>query len=327
MITENTVFILGAGASKPYGFPTGEELRNEIIERYVDDVRTYVENNPRIRETPKALLPQELRKAGEFVEAFEKSPVSIDLFIATNPMFREAGKRAIVFRILKAERGSSLQGGKTNKEHDWLSYLFQRMIKGIYKKEDYKKFSENEVSFITFNYDRSLEQFLYESFTSLFKELPNDELLKELEEVEIVHVFGKLADLDWQNKEDRIAYKRDINSVNVQNLAKNIRTIYEEYENPELENVKGIIKNAERIFFLGFGYATENMDVLDIPKDINVYTKVYGTMLNFIDEEIERTRNYFIEKTVSDSLALKNAARFKEGFVNTDCMGLLRKFL
>lgn len=31
MITANTVFVLGAGAHKPYGFPTGEELKLDII--------------------------------------------------------------------------------------------------------------------------------------------------------------------------------------------------------------------------------------------------------------------------------------------------------
>ena len=32
MLTYNTVFILGAGASKPFGFPTGAELKNNICE-------------------------------------------------------------------------------------------------------------------------------------------------------------------------------------------------------------------------------------------------------------------------------------------------------
>jgi len=31
MITRRTVFVLGAGASYPYGLPTGEELVDEIV--------------------------------------------------------------------------------------------------------------------------------------------------------------------------------------------------------------------------------------------------------------------------------------------------------
>ena len=37
MITHPTVFILGAGASKPYGFPTGKELRVQIITEFVNE--------------------------------------------------------------------------------------------------------------------------------------------------------------------------------------------------------------------------------------------------------------------------------------------------
>jgi len=35
--TRPTVFILGAGASWPYGFPTGGELRSEIIKATNDN--------------------------------------------------------------------------------------------------------------------------------------------------------------------------------------------------------------------------------------------------------------------------------------------------
>jgi hypothetical protein len=31
MIKNKTVFVLGAGASKPYGYPTGEELFKEVL--------------------------------------------------------------------------------------------------------------------------------------------------------------------------------------------------------------------------------------------------------------------------------------------------------
>ena len=34
MFTNKTVFILGAGASWHYGYPTGEELVKQVIKRY-----------------------------------------------------------------------------------------------------------------------------------------------------------------------------------------------------------------------------------------------------------------------------------------------------
>ena len=41
MIEEDTVFILGAGASCPYGFPDGKKLRSEIFDRFERDFNTY----------------------------------------------------------------------------------------------------------------------------------------------------------------------------------------------------------------------------------------------------------------------------------------------
>ncbi len=34
MITKPTVFILGAGASKPFGYPTGNELKDLIVKHF-----------------------------------------------------------------------------------------------------------------------------------------------------------------------------------------------------------------------------------------------------------------------------------------------------
>jgi hypothetical protein len=35
LIRQKTVFVLGAGASRPYGFPPGEELRAQILKNLV----------------------------------------------------------------------------------------------------------------------------------------------------------------------------------------------------------------------------------------------------------------------------------------------------
>ena len=36
LISAPTVFVVGAGASKPYGLPLGEELKQNILQRYHD---------------------------------------------------------------------------------------------------------------------------------------------------------------------------------------------------------------------------------------------------------------------------------------------------
>ena len=41
MIKEETVFILGAGASCPYGYPDGKELREQICSNFARESKTY----------------------------------------------------------------------------------------------------------------------------------------------------------------------------------------------------------------------------------------------------------------------------------------------
>ena len=64
MIMEKTVFILGAGASCPYGYPDGKKLRTEIIQNFVADCRSWL--------TQKGENPQridiEAAKAAPFVK-------------------------------------------------------------------------------------------------------------------------------------------------------------------------------------------------------------------------------------------------------------------
>lgn len=103
---KNAVFVLGAGASCPYGFPTGKDLREQILSKYASDWKAYL--SAKVRDNP--LISQEIRLAKEFEEKFRKSSTkSIDLFLARNPEYSRAGKRAIIFRILDAERASGYQ--------------------------------------------------------------------------------------------------------------------------------------------------------------------------------------------------------------------------
>ena len=46
VIDRNTVLILGAGSSKPYGLPLGFELRDEVLRAADDSTRLLVLGNP-----------------------------------------------------------------------------------------------------------------------------------------------------------------------------------------------------------------------------------------------------------------------------------------
>jgi hypothetical protein len=54
-----------------------------------------------------------------------------------------------------------------------------------------------------------------------------------------------------------------------------------------LDKAKRLINEAERVFFLGFGYAKDNLDVLGIPDVFGEKQQIYGTALGLTDREIE----------------------------------------
>jgi hypothetical protein len=101
MIKEPTLFILGAGASKPYGYPTGRELRKQIIN---DSCTLLGKVINRSRNMEDLVRKRHRREAKKFVRAFEKSSVeSIDKWLSQNPTFSYYGKIAITLCIIQNE--------------------------------------------------------------------------------------------------------------------------------------------------------------------------------------------------------------------------------
>ncbi len=320
MIQESTLFILGAGASRPYGYPTGSELRQEICSCFVKDSSAYFEKQG----ATGARLRNALDRAEEFTNRFYNSSTkSIDLFLARNPEFMVVGKWAIIFRILAAERNSTFREQMANRNHDWYSYLFEKLTDDLVKKEEYRRFCENKLSFITFNYDRSLEHFLYESLLNSFHGIGSKRIVEQLSKLRIIHVFGQVAGLEWQDLESKFPYGTDVNRLDVQRLADKLRIIYEENDNPEpeLEETRRLISDAQRIFFLGFGYAKENLELLNIPHILRIGQRIHGTALGSTEKESSDIRSLLAISR--DGQILQSDAKIH----NWDCVQLLRQYL
>jgi len=316
MITEPTVFILGAGASCPYGYPSGTKLREQILSSFVQDSLTYFENESR---GPIGPLQAQ---AEEFVEKFRKSTnMSIDLFLARNPEFMKIGKWAIIFRILIAEANSRFREEMDKRDQDWYSNLFTKLTDDLVKKDSYSRFCQNDVSFITFNYDRSLEYFLHESLANSFHNVGAGKIIEQMNKLRVIHVFGQVAGLDWQDLKSRIKYGCNISVIDPGALAENLKIIYEEQENPQLAKAHEQIRKAKNIFFLGFGYAKENLKILNIPTVLRQDHRIYGTALNCVPKEIADIKSHL---GISwDGKVLHHDVQIQ----NCDCLRLLRDFL
>jgi len=319
---EKSVIILGAGSSYNYGYPLGEGLRNSIIYDYPNVLssinKKFIDKKPNF-----------VNSSQKFIEKFKlSSDISIDLFLSKFPEYAFEGKIAIVHTILKAENQSVFleelrNRKKTFKEDndDWLWHMYVKISKNLASINSFEEINFDDISFITFNYDRILEHYLYTSFTNGFNfEKFGGSPEKLLKKIKIEHVYGKVVDLPWESTENENSlpyrdYTLDDHKLHV--WSDNIRVIYER-TNINLSNIHSLIKSANKIFFLGFGYDAINLKILGFPQILPVRQKVFGTGYQLYSEEIEKIKNFFPNKS--------GAIRFNPIILNSNCTELLRRF-
>ena len=274
MINRPTVFILGAGTSKPYNYPIGYELKNQICTRFESELWELIKNEFH-------LSREEMKMdARILVEKFSNSPIeNIDKFLSIKSNLKLIGKIAISMFILKAEKNAFISGKNTKREEDWFQWLFQNMLS---KTNDYRNIIENNISFITFNYDRHIEHSFYHALQSTFGDINKTECRSIIFSLNINHVYGKIYDLEWEQLDNRegLSYKTYFNYNDIKKAAENILIIGEENDELRLQNVKNKIEESERIFLLGFGYNDDNLNIINLPNLLSD-KEVYGTTVGF----------------------------------------------
>ena len=292
MIKEETVFILGAGASKPYGYPTGAELRKIIINEFHNQDHFNSLNNLDLDISKEYTI----NYIDDFINKFKLSSTkSIDLFLSRNPKFMDIGKLAIKLSIYNSELGSIFRE-KVEREEDWYSYLFDRLTNESTASDQYI-ITDNRIKFITFNYDRSLEHFLYESMINSYSEMDTGIIEHEVKKIKLIHMFGTISPLPWQEN-GGLAYRK--NKVFIDN-ADNLDIIYNKTDDPMIIEAQKYIRKAKLIFFLGFGYAKENLELLDFPHILQPDQKVFGTTYGFISKEVRDIKEkYFITEEIPE---------------------------
>lgn len=256
------LFVLGAGASHSYGFPTGSQLMEIMGQELTNNGGTTFYNticnefgSEKVREVGKTIIYSPLQ--------------SIDRLIANHGNDKEfvrIGKLTIALVINRYEDEAVLfekhKQGKS--KESWYGYLFNKMFDLC--KNDPRKIFDLPISFVTYNYDRSLEQFIFKSLRYSFP-LSDQEAIdiafKFISE-RIFHIHGDLGSIfgiGYQN--------HDSNFQTINKMAEGIRIVHEGNDNHLLENVSNIIRQTRRIYFLGFGYSSDNLDKLWFPKDGN----------------------------------------------------------
>ncbi|MBL4809602.1 MAG: SIR2 family protein [Phycisphaerales bacterium] len=243
-MAEPIVFILGAGASVPYGLPTGKELKHQIC------------NKP----LPKILLDgmspvqiQNFRNEWDrFVRAFKGSgQLSIDRFLHKRSGYSEIGKLAISYCINSAEVEA-----EDALASDWMEWLYSKFS------YLYPDLSDWPISFVTFNYDRLLEASIATMQANSKGVSFEDSYEEVIKKLNIYHVYGQLDDWPDQNPKWAAGCSFHSGFKNYIDFSKGIKVIGEEREHKKgekkLQDAKDWISKASTRIFLGFGFDEDN---------------------------------------------------------------------
>jgi len=135
----------------------------------------------------------------------------------------------------------------------------------------WEEFKENKLTIITFNYDRSLEYFLFSALKHSYNKT-DAQVAEMMQCIPIVHVHGSLGPLPWQESGGIDYYplfgRKDDGYVigkRIKVATENIVIVSEaEPKSKEFALAMRTIKEAERIYFLGFGYYRANLERLGL---------------------------------------------------------------
>lgn len=316
MFKKKTVFILGAGASWHYGYPTGEDLVGKVrgFAKEIQRLYSIPDEYNRVPRGYSQMHPQHFR--GDEFSPFinnvsliegkiaQANPLVIDDFLGGNKEVADVGKLLIAMALFQCENEQKIRPKKKDAEEleceagDWVRYIVHQLTVDCERPED---LLANQVSFVTFNYDLSLER-------RLFWALANYQRYEEsgvsdgfFSSERFHHVYGQLYEFDtnhpdapdgsYGNSYFPLADEID----RAYDAAKNIRTISPDEKSAAPEIVSAIAE-AENLYFLGYGFDRRNNELLGLGRrqDGSGYQSIKFTNFrnhNKVSKQVARTFN------------------------------------
>jgi len=321
-MTDNSsfiTFVLGAGSSFEVDMPTGEKLKSNIAAALTfkpDQFGRVTGGDDQIREALHQLeqgnqAAEERGRygiaAGLICAGMPQAP-SIDNFIdshRSNPQVAEIGKLAIASEILKAERTSKLYVSPTNiynkmdfhrLANSWFHSFWQLLTLNAQEEDLPERLQRVRV--VSFNYDRTLEHFLFYSIQNYYGSSAERaaEILKHLI---VLHPYGKVGNLPWQNEGVPVPFGGDMHHSVLLQVANGLRTFTEgtSKTGSQIESIRSAVFDAEILTFLGFAYHELNLALLfDAPTSASTRHKkqVFGTAMGLSESN---------KKAIADELA------------------------
>ncbi|HEY2805233.1 MAG TPA: hypothetical protein VGI92_05175 [Gemmatimonadales bacterium] len=254
--------MLGAGASVHAGLPLGVDLFRAVLNG----------------DLAKTLVGCGYEK--EAVSAFQRALVasgrtSVDAFLEHRTEFLDVGKAAIAAALLPLERTGPLNA-PGSRPH-WYDYLWERM------NAPFHSLARNALTVITFNYDRSLEYYLWHALANAYGKDPAA-TTAVYNAFNILHVHG------WLGSLGELPYQSAATSQHVRGAADRIRIVHEaDQERDAFDMARMALQNAEAIYFAGFHYHRSNVERLRM-RDASPGARIYGSTLGMTGAEESAVR-------------------------------------
>lgn len=306
MLTRKTVIVVGAGASHELGLPLGADLRQNIASLL--DVTFRHGSNQQASDLAVVQCLRDIAQEGSqrgikdllfkcwLIRDALPAAISIDNLLdahRNDPDIALIGKLGIAQAILNAERDSKLyealvtdrKSSLYSLANTWLLPMFQLLTEGVVK-EDAATIFDN-VTFIVFNYDRCLEEFLTIALGAYYG-FTNQESLDIAQTAKIIHPYGRVGDSGESSSLPTVGFGAE--QCNLRKVAAGIRTFSEGLRfDRDRKLIKNAIANADQIVFLGFAFHPLNMEILEVDQPSNI-SKVFGTTFGLSDAAVRSVK-------------------------------------
>lgn len=293
MLKNETVFVVGAGASKEFGFPVGTELALKISEKLnvlFDDwgQRVIAGDANLFHNVAHGRDARVVQKAAWLIRDGIILANSIDDFLDIHRHDEEVvryGKAAIAKCILEAERKSKLffepSHARTSIDFaaaadTWLVKLMRLLGRQRPKAERKKIF--DRCTFVVFNYDRAIEHFFVHALQRVY-DVQLNEALDIVGSANIFHAYGATGSLSG----DRTSVSFGAEQVNHCYIGSEAIKTYT--ESVESTQIREAIAKAQSIVFLGMAYHDQNLRLLCDDDTLEI-KEILGTALYRSDSDI-----------------------------------------
>jgi hypothetical protein len=314
--TLNTVFVVGAGASKEADLPIGSDLTALIAE-----CLSFRRERGK-QQSGNALIYEALglaAKSGQYgnrpftdyiaaahrISRAMPQAISIDNFLDVHnedALVELCGKLAIVRSILLAEAKSTMRVRLTDtgptlsfkdSSSTYFSVLFQQITENC-------KFADlpnrlRQLGFVIFNYDRCIEHYLHYAICNYYS-VDERDASEALQALQIFHPYGTVGSLPTQLNGPLVALGAEPTARQLLDLASRIKT-FTEGTNPlqsDILSLRAMLATCTRVVFLGFAFHKLNLQLLapDLTADrASTAKRIFGTAHGISVSDLELITN------------------------------------